>query len=128
MAEESEEKEKKGLFHKFKAFKRRSVLIIASKIGGAENTVDEAYDDQHEAFLKVQSEMKDVKLACEQTIKSMEQFVAQNLVVAEKFSTMLPQDGQFYKIGLVRRQPFLLSLSLCACRCSATPVAQRALA
>jgi hypothetical protein len=41
MAEE-EQHEKKGLFHKFKALKRRTAQVIASKLSNAENTVDEA--------------------------------------------------------------------------------------
>ena len=35
------EEEKKGLFHKLKALKRRTAQVIASKVGNAENTVDE---------------------------------------------------------------------------------------
>jgi hypothetical protein len=43
MAEEGEQPEKKGLFHKFKALKRRTAQVIASKLSNAEVTVDEAY-------------------------------------------------------------------------------------
>jgi hypothetical protein len=39
MAEEGDDK--KGLFHKLKALKRRTAQVIAHKIGGAENTIDE---------------------------------------------------------------------------------------
>jgi hypothetical protein len=40
MAEEGGD-DKKGLFHKLKALKRRTAQVIAHKIGGAENTIDE---------------------------------------------------------------------------------------
>ncbi len=61
------------------------------------------YDEQHDNFLKVQAEMKEVKAACEQTIVCMEALVKQNALVAEKFQNMFPSGGQFVSVGSVRR-------------------------
>jgi hypothetical protein len=46
--------------------------------------------------------MKEIKIACEQTIKCMEALVNQNAQVAEKFQQMFPANGEFGSVGTVR--------------------------
>ncbi len=71
-----------------------------------------SYDEQHDSFLKVQADMKDIKLAAEHTIKCMEMLVNQNVQVADKFQAMFPSGGQFVAVGTVSQHTRILCCTI----------------
>jgi hypothetical protein len=85
--------------HKLSSLKRRSLQVVAAKLGIAEETHDPLYDDHFERFLAYQKELELLKAGLSQLYKMNRDLLLHKKKTAEQLCVIVPVGEELHKVS-----------------------------